>query len=73
MSDTLVEALRNAILLEADWHAAHAIRLEIWAKHAITPSVVRHLNAAAFGCRQRAEMLSAVLAASEPQTEGSVS
>lgn len=73
MSDTLVEALRNAISLEVDWHKTHARQLEHWAKHVTTPSVISGLNAAAFGCRQRAEMLSAVLAASEPNTEASTS
>jgi hypothetical protein len=70
MSDALLEAVRNAIGLEVEWHNTHAVRLEQWAKHAFSPTLSKQLNAAAFGCRQRAEMLSAVLAASEPSTEG---
>jgi hypothetical protein len=69
MSDTILEAVRDAILLEVDWHNTHAIRLELWAKQAITPIVIRQLNAAAFDCRQRAQMLNAVLVASDLKKE----
>jgi hypothetical protein len=70
MSDSLVEALRNAILLESDWHSAHAVRLDQWAKGGTARVILeKQMIGAAIACRARAQMLNTILIASEPQME----
>lgn len=67
--DTTLQQLRDVILLEADWHQAHALWLNKLAK--LSGPLAPRLNNAAARIRDRARHLHEVLAASEPKAEAS--
>jgi hypothetical protein len=67
-SSTL-QQLRDVILLEADWHTAHALWLNKKAKR--DGAAVPNLNNAAARSRDRARHLHEIPAASEPKAEAS--
>lgn len=62
-----MEALRDVVLLEADWHNSHADRLDIWAKHFGDHEFGKVLKVAANGCRARAGILNGALTATAPE------
>lgn len=73
MNPNLLQALRDILLLEIDWHSGHAKRLDAWAKISFSSSLSKQLEIAADTCRQRADALREVLAATEPKAEADAS
>lgn len=73
-NQTLIQALRDAILLEADFLNLHADVLDAFAAGEIARSVMeKRAKVAAIAVRARAKMLNEVLEASQPKAEAQTS
>lgn len=65
MSEHVIKSLRDVILLQAEWHGKNAARLEVRAKDALLPGLIKALKKDATESRAMAEQLRLAVAASE--------
>lgn len=70
MPENVTQSLRDVILLEIDWLTGHAVQLEQWGLNTVainSPFLKNAFKVTAAACRQRAQMLRDVLAATKAE------